>query len=951
VNTGPEGAYLGGYYEAIAIHPKSPQVVYASTYYGLFRSTDGGATWQRRPAPPWLSQVALDPADPQTLYALASGALYRTTSAGASWVELPRPHTDVHLNPILVTVSPSSPQTIYLVSYSGGVSDSGDDPGVPVFSSADAGRTWAQVGRIEAVGRYQPAAILVDPRSPRTVHVWVWLKGIFRSEDGGATWTKANASLPIGKLSSVAAHPTRSGVLYAGSERGDVFRSLDAGATWRAVARGLDGDVTDIAVSAADGAVYAGTSPPYREDGVEIGGGTVYRSADGRAPWRARSDGLTGWNVRALVAHPRTPGRLLAGTEHGIFGTRNGGASWVESVTGLVASSPTGLAVDPATAGAVFATVERGMAVSRDGGRTWETALDLRGERADVGLPLAVPGTPVTLYTVKRSHAAPKPRSILLASRDAGRTWVEVGALPHSVPLGAALVGDPTDANTLYFVARGIFKSVDGGLTWTRIYSAVRKPPVGALAVDPFDSSVLYALVRGRLRMTEDGGRTWRQLPGIPQAGIWQFALDPHRRGTVYAVTGGWVNLVYVSKDRGATWSKLGKPPIDASTLLVDPVRPGVVYAGTTNGVYVKRPGATTWQAVGPARRHVRLLATDVKGRRLYAGIEGGGVAATRLPMPTAGIRRSAFSSHSSAKPGARSASRAAGLIAFTRPDGIYVMNADGTGVRPLRRGPVASRAFELDWSPDGRRLAFEEFPGGAIWVMGADGKGLTRVVAPGGDWGSAHSPTWSPDGRRLAFSAERAREIWVVDADGSDAHRLLRLPKLGADMGVSAIGVGEIDWSPDGRRIVFAAHSGWFAYVYVVNVNGSGLRRLTDRGWAWATDPEWSPDGRRIVFEQTFPSNRIGPNTSEIYVIGVDSGSQVRLIRNGVPDTSPTWSSDGRIAFVRSEPCPSCPLRPSGDAREIFVVNADGTGVTRLTHNRVGEARPAWQPVAPAEG
>lgn len=299
---------------------------------------------------------------------------------------------------------------------------------------------------------------------------------------------------------------------------------------------------------------------------------------------------------------------------------------------------------------------------------------------------------------------------------------------------------------------------------------------------------------------------------------------------------------------------------------------------------------------------------------------------------------------------GARSASEPSELIAFTRHDGIYVMRADGTGVRPLRRGPVASRAFELDWSPDGRRLAFEEFPGGAIWVMGADGKGLTRVVAPGGDWRFAHSPTWSPDGRRLAFSAERAREIWVVDADGSDAHRLLRLPKLGADTGMPA-GVGEIDWSPDGRRIALTAHSGWVAWVYVVNTNGTDLRRLTGnpKGPPWASDPDWSPDGRRIAFEQTFPSKVVGAFSSEVYVMTVDSGSQRRLTRNGVPDTSPTWSSDGRIAFVRFESCPSCPLRPSGqgDAREIFVMNADGTGVTRLTHNRAGSARPAWQPVA----
>jgi photosystem II stability/assembly factor-like uncharacterized protein len=639
VNTGPEGGDLSD----IAIHSRSPQVVYASTYYGLFRSADGGATWQRRSAPSGLHAVAPDPEDPQTLYAIGWSALYRTTDAGASWVRLPGPWGDISPGLILVTVSPSSPQTIYLLAQA--LDAAGVVAGVRVFSSTDAGGTWVEASRLER--GYQPSpAMLVDPQSPSTVYVWVRVKGVLRSEDAGATWTKASDGLPIGKLSSVAAHPTRSGVLYAGSERGDVFRSLDAGTTWRVVARGLDGDVTDLAVSAADGAVYAGTSSPYREDGVEIGGGTVYRSADGRAPWSARSNGLTGWNVGALAAHPTAPGIVLAATEHGIFGTRNGGASWGERVAGLVASSPTSVAVDPASAGTVFASVERGVAVSRDGGRTWGPALDLRRERADVGSLVAVPGTPAVLYAVKRLHAAPKPRSILLASRDAGRTWAKVGALPHSgepMDWGVALVGDPTDATTLYFVLgdRGIFKSVDAGRTWERIHSVGGFALAVALAVDPFDSSVLYALVGGRLQRSENGGRTWRQLPwqqlpGIPDPGIRQFALDPHRRGTVYAV-GSHVFLVYMSRDRGRTWSRLDKAPGGTLTLLADPVRPGVVYAGTAYGVYVQQPGITTWPAVGLAGRYVRWLATDAKGRRLYAGIAGGGVAATRLPQPTAG--------------------------------------------------------------------------------------------------------------------------------------------------------------------------------------------------------------------------------------------------------------------------------------------------------------------------
>lgn len=243
-------------------------------------------------------------------------------------------------------------------------------------------------------------------------------------------------------------------------------------------------------------------------------------------------------------------------------------------------------------------------------------------------------------------------------------------------------------------------------------------------------------------------------------------------------------------------------------------------------------------------------------------------------------------------------------LIAFTRSDGIYVMRPDGTGVRPLRRGPVASQAFALDWSHDGSRLAFEA--GGAIWVMAADGKGLTRLVAPGAVQGQAHSPTWSPDGRRIAFSLGRKnhstdKDIWIVNADGGNLRRLMRLPGLGLDNGgfardahergqhpLAGIRVDSLDWSPDGRRIALTAFRVWNpAFVYVVNANGTNLRRLT------GVDPHWAPDGRRIAFEQQ----------GDIYVVALDDGSRVRLTRNGEaePNYSAVWSSDGRrIAFVR---------------------------------------------------
>ena len=167
----------------------------------------------------------------------------------------------------------------------------------------------------------------------------------------------------------------------------------------------------------------------------------------------------------------------------------------------------------------------------------------------------------------------------------------------------------------------------------------------------------------------------------------------------------------------------------------------------------------------------------------------------------------------------------------------VYVMAADGTGVRRLTNLYSAKRAA---WSPDGRRLAFDgrfyttlfDFD---IGIMRADGSHVRRVTrGPERDTMAA----WSPDGRRLAFSRLRAEnaepDVWLVRPSGRDAHRLVR--------------GSAPTWSPDGRWIAFDSH-GLYTHgpenahaVYVMRSDGTAKRRLTRGGDDWATSWARSP-------------------------------------------------------------------------------------------------------------
>ncbi len=218
----------------------------------------------------------------------------------------------------------------------------------------------------------------------------------------------------------------------------------------------------------------------------------------------------------------------------------------------------------------------------------------------------------------------------------------------------------------------------------------------------------------------------------------------------------------------------------------------------------------------------------------------------------------------------------------------IYVMNADGSGVRRVTFGP--GRDDSPSWSPDGRRIAFSReeclttavsttpptcgaVGGWAVYVMNADGSDITRLAS-----GAAH-PSWSPDGSRMAASVGGG--VAVMNDDGSGFTLLLA-------------GAAEPAWSPDGARIAWVAGGD----VHVANADGSGARRLTT-----GDSPAWSADGTRLVFE----------GSSRLLTVNVTDGTVTDL---NIPGYYAAWSPPGRIAPVRPAPALQL-LKVDGDLQQ----------------------------------
>lgn len=342
-------------------------------------------------------------------------------------------------------------------------------------------------------------------------------------------------------------------------------------------------------------------------------------------------------------------------------------------------------------------------------------------------------------------------------------------------------------------------------------------------------------------------------------------------------------------------------------------------------------------------RRHRRYLALTALAASVGAVVlillDGG--AASQTPSPAAsaqmnaaaqaGAARIAFTSTSLWRGGDRNVPNPPPPTLVVSD--LYVANADGSDKRLLEHREYIGypdHGRGVAWSTDGQTIAFfapgksSHSPPSLLFVN-ADGSGQPRDVTR--QWGLDDLPVWSPDGKKIAFVSGRdvkcRGEIYVMNVDGGGLRRLTR----------NGLADALPMWSPNGTRIAFLRFSvppacgGWASdpgpNVYVMNADGSGQRRLA-RGWPSA----WSAGGRKIAF--TGPDDRPG-----MYVINADGSGQRRL--NTVSFNSATWSPNGqKILFVRARP------GTRAKVNDMYVMNADGSGQRKLTE-RGHDAR--WSP------
>ena len=300
--------------------------------------------------------------------------------------------------------------------------------------------------------------------------------GVFKSTDGGSSWTLSNTGLEGVRVFSLAIDPETPTTVYAGTFGSGVFKSTDGGQQWVRASAGF-GDDTALALAIDPrnpGTIYAGTTTSDSRTATArfAPGRGVFRST-GAGAWVAANPGLPPAIVNVLAADPVRSGVVYAGTSAaGVFKTTNGGLTWAPANKGIDTSDISALVIDPASPDVLYAGIEgcsagcsapAGVFKSTDGGRSWAPSNAGLADDLQVVALAIDPADSRILYAATRFNG-------IFRTTNAGVSWMPVNPAPTGTMFAIvhfALMADPARPGTVYAgTFEGVLKTTDGGKTW-----------------------------------------------------------------------------------------------------------------------------------------------------------------------------------------------------------------------------------------------------------------------------------------------------------------------------------------------------------------------------------------------------------------------------------------------------------------------------------------------------
>ncbi len=675
------GPFLGGRTTAVAGYAGEPYTFYlGSSGGGVWKTTDAGTTWKNISDGFFdvgtVGAIAVAPSDPNVIYAGTGEApvrgvttshgdgIYKSTDAGKTWTHIGLEKTR-HIGAI--RIDPHNPDVVF-VAAQGTPWKPTEERGV--YRSLDGGKTWKRVLFVnKTTGAHD---LSMDPANPRILYAGMWDhdrrpwnirsggpgSGIWKSTDGGDTWHRLTDGLP--KLmgnTGVSVSPVNPDRVYAmiEAQKGGVFRSDDAGKTWRRV-NGNDG-MRDR------GWYYTRiVADPVDENTVYVLSNSFTKSTDGGVSF-TEIHNAHGDN-HGLWINPRNNKVMIESNDGGAAVTLNGGRTWSSQV-----NQPTGqfyrVFVDKAFPYNVYgAQQDRGPLRLPE--RTLGRGIGIQdwhdiggGESATISMDAE---KPVLIY-------ASDILGSLYETNDRTGTIRDIEPYPYFAGFrpakdlkyrfnwNAPLLVSQHDPNVIYYGAQVVLKSTDRGNTWTAISPDLTRHDVseegttggpisieGAggefyntifyIAESPRDPNTLWVgSDDGLVHITRDGGKHWTNVTphDMPEAQVNAIEISPHDPGKAYiAVTrykfGDFRPMIYRTENYGKSWQLIvnGIPKnVFARVVREDPNRPGLLYAGTEEGMYISFNDGRNWQPLQLNLPRVPITDLKIRDNDLVASTQG----------------------------------------------------------------------------------------------------------------------------------------------------------------------------------------------------------------------------------------------------------------------------------------------------------------------------------------
>lgn len=615
----------------IAVAPSDPDVVwigsgevqprhsgpsFAGT--GVFKSTDAGATWTHMGLDDThhIGRVAIHPTNPDVVVVAAMGhfrsanpdrGVFRTTDGGASWARTM--FVSDETGAIDLAMQPGQPDVLLAWTWHLTVAaESGPESGL--HRSTDGGATWTRVTAGLPSGPMGRASVEFATSEPSVAYIfldnWAPVDGpenrritggeVYRSDDAGLSWRKANTEELYDvfgifgwKFTDVRVSPTDPDEIYILGNR--MFRSADGGATYERIGETIR-RVNATAGEAMHLDHHELVIDPSNPARLILGNdGGVFVSHDRGQTWLHLNNIPIGQFYFVTVDDAR-PYNIYAGTQDN--GALIGPSTYRYDDDPIAQDAWRHIWLDRWTGGDAFAT----MPDPTDPRFVYYEHQNGAMRRIDMSKGNPYSGGPAT------ENIAPRPAP---GEPRARFSWHTPFLISHH---------DPT---TLYAGANVVFKSGNRGTTWRTISPDLGDEPDGGeramvptgaittLGESPLRAGLLYAGTEGgSLHVTRDDGRTWQDVStGLPSRWVTRVIASEYELGTVYASLSGYRHddfraYLFRSTDFGQHWTAIsgGLPAEPINVVREDPKRRGVLYVGTDLGVYVSLDDGETWQSL-----------------------------------------------------------------------------------------------------------------------------------------------------------------------------------------------------------------------------------------------------------------------------------------------------------------------------------------------------------------